>query len=220
MANASSSYSPPGGGDIDDASVTLAKLANAAANTVIVRDANSSGVLSAKAVTTTQVLIGDGTGFTAAALSGDATMTNAGVVTVNSATFDIGIADENVSGITATFTAGESLVRGDVCYFKAADSKMWKAVALAGSVTPSAVAMAGADISGDAAGLFLLLGFCRDAGSFPTYTIGSPIYTPESGSVPEDAAPDTDGDLIQKLGWAVTGDMVFFNPSMDVIEHA
>jgi len=67
---------------ITDANVTLAKIANAAANTVIVRDANSSGVLSAKAVTNTQILIGDGTGFTAAALSGDVTMTNAGVVTI------------------------------------------------------------------------------------------------------------------------------------------
>ena len=67
---------------ITDANVTLAKLANAAANTVIVRDANSSGVLSAKAVSNTQILIGDGTGFTAAALSGDVTMTNAGVVTI------------------------------------------------------------------------------------------------------------------------------------------
>ena len=34
------------------------------------------------AVTNTQILIGDGTGFTAAALSGDATMTNGGVVSV------------------------------------------------------------------------------------------------------------------------------------------
>ena len=42
----------------------------------------SSGVLSAKAVTNTQILIGDGTGFTAAALSGDVTMTNAGAVTI------------------------------------------------------------------------------------------------------------------------------------------
>ena len=67
---------------ITDANVTLAKIANAAANTVIVRDANSSGVLSAKAVTNTQILIGDGTGFTAAALSSDVTMTNAGAVTI------------------------------------------------------------------------------------------------------------------------------------------
>ena len=65
-----------------DANVTLAKIANAAANTVIVRDANSSGVLSAKAVASTELLIGDGTGFTAASLSGDTTMTNAGVVTI------------------------------------------------------------------------------------------------------------------------------------------
>ena len=65
-----------------DANVTNAKLANMAANTVKVRNANSSGVPSDVALATTQVLIGDGTGFTAAALSGDTTMTNAGVVTV------------------------------------------------------------------------------------------------------------------------------------------
>ena len=65
-----------------DANVTNAKLDNMAANTVKVRDANSSGVPSDKALATTQILIGDGTGFTAAALSSDATMTNAGVVTV------------------------------------------------------------------------------------------------------------------------------------------
>jgi len=53
-----------------------------AANTVKVRDANSSGTPSNKAVADTQILIGDGTGFTAAALSGDVTMTNAGVVTI------------------------------------------------------------------------------------------------------------------------------------------
>ena len=67
---------------VADESITLAKLAHAAANTVLVRDANSEGDPSFKAVTNTQILIGDGTGFTAAALSGDVTMTNAGVVSV------------------------------------------------------------------------------------------------------------------------------------------
>jgi hypothetical protein len=65
-----------------DGTVTNAKLADMAANTVKVRDANSSGDPSDKALATTEVLIGDGTGFTAAALSGDATMTNAGAVTI------------------------------------------------------------------------------------------------------------------------------------------
>ena len=67
---------------IKDAGVADAELANMAANTVKVRDANSSGVPSNKALATTEILIGDGTGFTAASLSSDATMTNAGVVTV------------------------------------------------------------------------------------------------------------------------------------------
>ena len=67
---------------IKDGGVANAELADMAANTVKVRDANSSGVPSDVALATTQILIGDGTGFTAAALSSDATMTNAGVVTV------------------------------------------------------------------------------------------------------------------------------------------
>ena len=67
---------------VADESITLAKLAHAAANTVLVRDASSTGDPSFKAVTNTQILIGDGTGFTAAALSGDVTMTNGGVVTI------------------------------------------------------------------------------------------------------------------------------------------
>jgi hypothetical protein len=71
-----------------DFKVPLATISDQAANTVMVRDANSSGGISAKAVTNTQVLIGDGTGFTAAALSGDATMTNAGVVSIANNTID------------------------------------------------------------------------------------------------------------------------------------
>ena len=83
---------------IKDGGVALAEIADAAANTVIVRDANSSGVLSAKAVTDTQILIGDGTGFTAAALSGDVTMTNAGAVTIaNTAVETAMIADNAIT---------------------------------------------------------------------------------------------------------------------------
>ena len=143
------------------------------------------------------------------------------------ATLDIEIdstpADETVSGVTSTFTAGEDLVRGEVVYFKASDSKMWKAVATA-SGTSRCVAMAAADISADAAGLFLLQGFLADNGSFPSYTIGGALYTPETATsgenVPEQTAPDSDGDFVQVLGWAVTANSVYFNPSNDIIEHA
>jgi len=65
-----------------DANVTNAKLANMAGGSVKVRDSASTGVPSDQVLTTTQILIGDGAGVTAAALSGDVTMTNAGAVTV------------------------------------------------------------------------------------------------------------------------------------------
>jgi len=141
-----------------------------------------------------------------------------GTLSINTA-----IADETVSGVTAFFTAGEALERGEVVYFKASDSKMWKAVATA-AATSRCVAMAADDIAGDAVGKFLLQGFLRDNGTFPAYTIAGALYTPEaetsSQNVPEQTAPDTDGDFVQVLGWAVTADMVYFNPSNDIIEVA
>ena len=81
----------------DDDAGTLKKVAYSdlesdtaamGANTVKVRDANASGVPSNKTVADTQLLIGDGTGFTAAALSGDVTMTNAGVVAIANNSID------------------------------------------------------------------------------------------------------------------------------------
>ena len=148
---------------------------------------------------------------------GDLALTDASVQ------IDSGPTDETVSGITATFTAGEDLVRGEVVYFKAGDSKMWKAVASAAGTMPVA-AMAAADISADATGKFLLFGFLADNGTFPAYTVGGDLYAPEaetaSQNVPEQTAPDSDGDFVQVVGYAVTANSVFFNPSNDVIEHA
>ena len=97
---------------IADEQVTLAKLAHMAANTVLVRNANSAGDPVALEVTTTQLLIGDGTGFTAAALSSDVTMDNAGAVTIeaDAVTYakmqNLGTANR-VLGATSTGVIGE-----------------------------------------------------------------------------------------------------------------
>jgi len=151
------------------------------------------------------------------------TLTATELALAGSAHLDSSPADETVSGITATFTAGEDLVRGEVVYFKAGDSKLWKAVASAAGTMP-VMAMAAADISADATGVFLLQGFLQDNGTFPSYTVGGTIYAPEaetsSQNVPEQTAPDSDGDFVQVLGFAVTANSLYFNPSNDVIEHA
>jgi hypothetical protein len=93
------------------ASIDFAHIQNVAANSILGRNANSSGVLSEVALATTQILIGDGTGFTAAALSGDATMTNAGVVSIGSGV--IVNADINASAAIAisktALTAGTNI---------------------------------------------------------------------------------------------------------------
>jgi len=89
------------------ASVDFAHIQNVAANSILGRNANSSGVLSEIALATTTILIGDGTGFTAAALSGDATMTNAGVVTVASAAADFAVVDDlSLTSDSAVFNMG------------------------------------------------------------------------------------------------------------------
>ena len=85
-----------------DASIDYAHIQDVAANSILVRDANSSGVLSAKALATTNILIGDGTGFTAASLSGQASMDNAGAVT-------IGTLNQNTTGSAATLTTARNI---------------------------------------------------------------------------------------------------------------
>jgi len=85
--------------------VTFEKMQHVAANTVLVNDTNAEGDISAKAVADTQILIGDGTGFTAAALSGDATMTNAGVVDISN---DVALGGNPT---TTTQSAGNNTTR-------------------------------------------------------------------------------------------------------------
>ena len=91
-----------GGGAVADASIDNTKLAVMAANTIKVRNANSSGAPSDIALANTQILIGDGTGFTAAALSGDVTMDNAGAVTV-------GTLNQSTTGSAATLTTPRAI---------------------------------------------------------------------------------------------------------------
>ena len=195
---------------------------NGDATGLTIKDA-AAGIVVPGEVMTTKVSFTDGDDAMTIADGGLATFPQAVDFTLD-AHFDSTPADETVSGVTATFTAGEDLVRGECVYLKASDTKMHKAVALAGSVTPPCIALAAADIAADAAGKFLLQGFITDNGSFPTYTVGDEVYTPEaetsSQNVPEATAPDSDGDLVQVLGIATGANTLYFNPSLDVIEHA
>jgi hypothetical protein len=137
-------------------------------------------------------------------------------------------ADGVYSGITGTFTAGETLSVGECVYLKADDTKMWKAVSGTGGtglITAEimCVAVAAEAITAEAAGVFLLQGFITST-AFPTYAIGETLYLPEaeqsSLNVPEGVAVDSTGDFVQVLGWASAANTIFFNPDFTIIEHA
>ena len=81
---------------IKDAGVADAELADMPANTVKVRNANSTGVPANVVVADTELIIGNGAGFTTATLSGDSTMANTGAVTVT------GIQGESITATAAT----------------------------------------------------------------------------------------------------------------------
>ena len=81
---------------IKDAGVADAELADMPANTVKVRNANTTGVPANVAVADTELLIGNGAGFTTATLSGDSTIANTGAVSVT------GIQGQAVSATAAT----------------------------------------------------------------------------------------------------------------------
>ena len=101
------------GGNVADDSVTNAKLANMAANTIKVRDANSTGDPSDLAVADTQIVIGDGTGFTAAALSGDVTMANTGAVTIATNAVQAAMVHEDVISGRTELTSGNVATASD-----------------------------------------------------------------------------------------------------------
>ena len=211
-----------------DASVDFAHIQNVAANSILGRNANSSGVLSEVALTTTQILIGDGTGFTAAALSGQATMTNAGVVTVNSATLSdassINIstplltgADHTTTGITAQMLAGGAIAAFKLVCIHSTTQEVVEADASV-IATARAIGIAPAAISDTATGTVLLHGFVRD--DTWTWTTGGVLYLSETAGAMTHTAPTTSGAFVQAVGIALSPDVVYINPSLDVIEHA
>ena len=128
---------------VADEAITNAKLAHMAANTVKVRDANSSGDPSDKTVADTQILIGDGTGFTAAALSGDVTMANTGAVTIaNDAVEQAMIGDDAVGAdqLASDAVVTASIVDDAVTTAKIADDAVAAAQLASDAVVNASIA--------------------------------------------------------------------------------
>lgn len=134
-----------------------------------------------------------------------------------------GSADGKWSGISITGTAGYTQAFGDLVYLDPTDSR-WEAV--------DANSASGAD--GDARGMLamvvsagtdgnactlLLQGVIRADAKFPTFTVNNPIYASETAGSVTQTQPTTTDVVIRVVGFALTADEMYFNPSPTYITH-
>lgn len=138
-------------------------------------------------------------------MTGNLTLPDAGKITIDVSPDS----DHTATGIIASYTAGENLVYGNLCYLKS-DGKWWKSDADTAATMPG-MKMALATISADASGLFLCWGVARDDSW--AWTIGGMIYASTDGGGLTQTAPSGDGDQIQIVGKAKTATTIFFHPT-------
>lgn len=125
-------------------------------------------------------------------------------------------ADGTWAGITMTATAGYTQAFGDLVYLAVADSR-WEladadAASTAGPVALAMVVVAGTD--GNTCTL-LLQGVIRADAKFPTMTVGATQYVGETAGAIQGTIPTGADNVIRTVGYALTADALYFNPSTD-----
>ena len=123
--------------------------------------------------------------------------------------------DLNGKGITLELTAGESLVSGDLCYYKS-DGKMWKADRDAEATIKGLMCIALETISADVTGTFLKEGNYTTTG----LTVGAEQYVSSTAGDWTGTKPTTSGDLIRVIGFAINATTLYFSPDNLYIEVA
>jgi len=125
--------------------------------------------------------------------------------------------DHTYTGITAQMLAGGAIAAFDLVCVHTTTSEVVEADAST-YATARVIGIAPAAISDTATGTILLHGFIRD--DTWNWTTGSTLYLSETAGAMTHTAPSTDGAFVQVVGVALSPDVVYINPSMDVIERA
>jgi hypothetical protein len=125
--------------------------------------------------------------------------------------------DHTTTGITATMLAGGAISAFDLVCIHSTTQEVVEADASA-IATARVIGIAPAAISDTASGIILLHGFVRD--DTWAWTTGGVLYLSETAGAMTHTAPTTSGAFVQAVGIALSPDVVYINPSLDVIEHA
>lgn len=129
---------------------------------------------------------------------------------------DPALTDQTWTGITRTGTAGTTLAFGDLVYLAVADSRWELTDADAATTSDRMLGMCvlAAAADGDPTRV-LLIGNIRADSKFPAMTIGAAMYVGETPGAIQVAIPTGADCVIRRVGYALTADELYFNPSMD-----
>lgn len=133
-------------------------------------------------------------------------------------------ADGKWTGITITGTAWATLAFGDLIYLDPTDSRRELADANSAAwADGDARGILGicvqAAASDGSATTILLNGVVRADAAFPTFTVNNPIYVSETAWDVTGTRPSTADVVIRVVGFGLTADSMYFNPSSDYITH-
>ena len=149
-----------------------------------------------------------------------ATFSKGIVVTAADSAADDGIATGTGTGLIATMRAVTGIGVGELVHIDA-NGDLDEAHADASADMPAIGIALTANTSGSDANIQVLLqGFYRDDTLLSFGTKGAPVYVDHSAEGDFTLSPTTtDGHFIQRVGISVTDDMIYFSPSLDVIER-
>ncbi len=149
-------------------------------------------------------------------------ITSGGLVLSEASSVSIGTpllptTDHTHSGMSAEMLAGGAIGAQDLVCIHTVTQEV--VVADASAVgTARAIGIAPAAISDTATGTVLLQGFIRD--DTWAWTTGGALYLSETAGDLTQTAPTTSGAFVQVVGIALSPDVAYINPSLDIIELA
>jgi len=128
-------------------------------------------------------------------------------------------ADVHVSGITVPLTLGETLAFGVPVYVKS-DGLVWKANATTSATVPAIGVTAEAKNVGQVC-VILRKGTATNMAGW-NWTVGSSagmIYLDTTAGTLTQTAPSAANNVIQVIGFALSADTAFIDPSLVIVEH-
>ena len=129
-------------------------------------------------------------------------------------------ADGKYMGLVISGVAGDVLAFGDIIHLSAIDSR-WEladANSASGAVGDCrgiiGICVLAAAGNGSATKI-LLNGIVRADAKFPALVLNGPVFISETAGVVTNTAPSTTDAIIRVLGFGLTADEMYFNPSSD-----